>query len=455
MEDIKALQQERTQLFLDVWSNKIPKRVPVNVSLTFEAVAQFGELDLARTQWNPAQVAEAADKVCQAIYSDSCPAGTVSLRFPAHYEVLKSQSFIMSESGFVQHPEVVGMLPEEYDYLIEKPYECLVEKVIPRQFKALGLDDPVKLAFVLAKAIAVKNADVIAGAGVSGQLTQKYGYSLGAGAGVSGSSEAPMDYLADQLRSFTGIVKDIRRIPEKVIDGVEALFPIVYRKGTPARITEFSRVTYPLHMPTFLKQKDFEKFWWPSFFDTCNNHAAEGVSNGLWCEDNWMRFLDNLEDLPDNTQLIFEYGDPKTIKDKLGKKHIITGLFPINLIKNGTKQEVLDKAKEMIDILAPGGGYIFAFDKIIITADSVNMDNLAALTEFVRDYAVYDNPGAPAGTPFHKEDYTIKPHRTFESVYHYTADDYKKMNPMLADSDAAKLTALDESIFGFITSLLI
>ena len=47
MADVKKLQQERISIYQDVYDNKIPKRVPVGVSLPFEFVAQYGGLDLA------------------------------------------------------------------------------------------------------------------------------------------------------------------------------------------------------------------------------------------------------------------------------------------------------------------------------------------------------------------------------------------------------------------------
>ncbi|NLP45017.1 MAG: uroporphyrinogen decarboxylase, partial [Peptococcaceae bacterium] len=131
--DIKELQAERTGIFRDVYSNKIPKRVPVNLSLTLEFTAGFGNLNMAEAQWNLSLLEDAADKLCQTFYSDSCPFGG-SMRYPSYYQTLQSQSFIMGSNGFIQHPEVVGMDVEDYDYLIEKPFDCIVERIIPRQY---------------------------------------------------------------------------------------------------------------------------------------------------------------------------------------------------------------------------------------------------------------------------------------------------------------------------------
>lgn len=449
--NVKELQKERNKIFSDVNDSIVPKRVPVSIFLSTEPTAQFGEIDLVEAQWNPSIIEVAADKLCQTVYSDSCPF-MPGMRPPSLYTSLKSQSFVMGSNGFMQHPEVVGMLEEEYDYLIESPYDCLLEKVIPRHNKGLDLKDPVNAMINFAKGVLGKNDAFMTGGGIMMNLIEKYGYrQMGMN---QGSAEAPYDFLADQLRSFSGISKDIRRIPEKVALACEALYPIVKKMGTPMVIDNCSSVMYPLHMPTFMREKDFAKYWWPSFKKLCDDHASNGIKTAVFCEDDWMRYLDYLQELPSNTQLAFEYGDPKVIKEKLGNKHIISGLYPLDYIKNKTKQECVDLAKEYIDILAPGGKYIFSFDKIPLVLSDVNMENLCAVTETVRDYGVYSNAGEQVGTIFRKEDYTALPSRTIESKYYKTWDQYKALNPEVSDFAAPKLQGFEEMLFSFIANLL-
>ena len=38
-EEVKKLKEERTQIFHDVYDNKVPKRVPINVSLSLNVIA--------------------------------------------------------------------------------------------------------------------------------------------------------------------------------------------------------------------------------------------------------------------------------------------------------------------------------------------------------------------------------------------------------------------------------
>ena len=43
----------------------------------------------------------------------------------------------------------------------------------------------------------------------------------------------------------------------------------------------------------------------------------------------------------------------------------------------------------VIDSVAPGGNYVFAPNKILLAANDARPENLKAVTEFVREYAVY------------------------------------------------------------------
>ena len=83
------------------------------------------------------------------------------------------------------------------------------------------------------------------------------------------------------------------------------------------------------------------------------------------------------------------FGDPTVFKEKLGDKFILTGFYPLAMLKTGTLNEIQDKAKEIIDILAPGGRYIFSLDKSILRVSDVEIDKYQALLRFVKEYAVY------------------------------------------------------------------
>lgn len=373
-----TLAQERTQLFEDLFDNKIPKRIPISHNLPIEFCIQYAGKDLWEAQWDNSMLEEIFDKVCQDFISDTLP--VLAFRFPAFYKLLGARNFVMGSSGFLQHPDVEGLLLEEYDEFIASPLDCIVEKVLPRLYTELD-KDPFTKAMNLTKAFTAFNDDMGRAVGVYGQLIQKYGY-----ASVNmfgGMCEAPFDFVADQLRGFKNITTDVRRVPAKVEAAVEAVTPWMIKMGMQPNPTKTSATFIPLHMAPYLRGADFERFYWPTFKKTVEGLAEAGIASFLFVEQDWMRFVDYLAELPENTVMMFEYGDPKLVKEKLGKKHIITGFYPISLLKTGTKEQCIDKAKELIDILAPGGRYFFGFDKSPITLDSVNVDNYRAVLEYV------------------------------------------------------------------------
>jgi len=79
----------------------------------------------------------------------------------------------------------------------------------------------------------------------------------------------------------------------------------------------------------------------------------------------------------------FEKADPVNVKKQLGDTACISGLFPCFLLHYGTKQQVIDEAKRLIDIMAPGGGFIFNTDAGF---DHAKPENVEAMFDTVKNY---------------------------------------------------------------------
>ena len=435
-QDTKALQAERAQLYSDFFNNRIPHRMPVSLMLPNDYYAHYGNIDSIDAQYNVAKLKEAVLSLSEKIYSDSCPYTPVNLvgtRPPMIYQILGSQSFVMGKNGNMQHPEVSGMEDSEYAELIDHPLDFLIEKVIPRQYKNLNfIEHPVTAMRTFYTAQQALNDDTMASLPAYGAALEAQGYYPGAPMGSGTWSEAPFDFVADQLRGFSGTSKDIRRHRSELKEAAEAVLPLVYHWGLPDNPHSEGCVMMPLHMPTFMREKDFADLWFPTFKTMLEQLAAKGVRALIYCEDDWMRYLDYLYELPAGTRMWFEYGDPQTIKDKLGKKHLIQGLYPLSMLKQGTPQECVDKAKDLLDIMLPGGGYLFDFDKMILTHNDAKLENLIALTEFLRDYAVYDNAGEAFGTPLNSEGFVFSDTviRPVTSRYMANGADFLAANPL-------------------------
>ncbi|MDR3602132.1 MAG: uroporphyrinogen decarboxylase family protein [Desulfosporosinus sp.] len=384
MMDAVAMTNERNQMFRDLFSGKTPQRVPISNPATQDFAIQYAGLDLAECQWDLTKLEQVYNKFCQDFFTDTYPGG--SIRIPSHYQILGSTCIVMSSSGFMQHPEVVGLLAEEYDQFIASPYDCLVETILPRLYTELN-GSPAKVAMALAKAMRAKSDDLAYLGTIQAKMNAKYGYATM----VRALTEAPFDFLADFLRSFKGISGDVRRCPDKVAAACEAVLPLMIKKGTLPNSSMLGATFIPLHMAPYLRDKDFATLYWPTFKKLVETLVGMGQKVELFVEQDWMRYLDYLYELPENTIMRFEYGDAKLVKEKLGKKHIISGFYPVTLLQTGSKQQCVDKAKELLDILAPGGKYWWQADKSIINLD-VNgpvVENLRAVLDYVHENGSY------------------------------------------------------------------
>lgn len=440
-EEAKKLKEEREKNDEAFYRGVYPSRVPIKVNVGMDIIAEAAGYDLKETLWDTGRIYDKAHELAEMIFSDSSILGMKS-RMPAFYEALGSHNCVMSSNGFMQHPDTVALFADEYDEFIENPVDFIIEKVLPRNYDRLNhIDNPAGVLFSLLEAEYEKATDNAAFRSMSARLTDEFGYPSTM-PGTFGACYATMDLLTDNMRSLTEMTKDIRRIPDKVEEALNALYPFSYYVGKPSKFILTTQVSYPLHLAMFIRTKDFERLWWPTWFRQVNDYASLGATCSPFCEADWMRFLDYLQDLPTNSQLKFEYGDPKIIMEKLGKKHIISGMFPLSYLTTLTKEQCIDKTKEWLDILAPGGRYIFGFDKSALMLNDMNFENLAAICETVRTYGVYDHPYEPNGCKMlDPSEYTHSEVPEVRSKYLVSWDDYKAKYPNAPDNARARVEA--------------
>ncbi|ACL19875.1 conserved hypothetical protein [Desulfitobacterium hafniense DCB-2] len=378
------LKQERNQLFTDIYDGLKPKRIPIRIQVTHEAAIQYCKMDLKHTQWDKTAYFSFMDKVSAQLETDLTPV-SMNVRTPAYYQILESEAFVMSSSGVLQHPEVKSMEAKEYDEFIEDPYSFILTKALPRVYKGFG-GDPVRKSLNLAKAMAAyedyKKAQLVA----MSKINEKYGY---AHLPIGGVTEAPYDFLADVLRSFTEISKDIRRCPDKIAEACDAVLPYLQRCAVSPMSSNYNRTMIPVHMPPFMNTKQFEKYFWPSFKQLVQFIYERGSNCWLLLQGDMVRYIDYINELPGNPEVRHEYGDMKEVLERTNKKHIISGLYPVTMLETSSEKECMDYARKTVEILGQNGNYIFNFDKPILSLDENSMQNLRAVIATVRKYGEY------------------------------------------------------------------
>ena len=205
-----------------------------------------------------------------------------------------------------------------------------------------------------------------------------------------GATKAPFDMLGDTLRGTRGIMVDIFRRPEKLLEAIDKITPIMIRTGaTAAKTNGCPMVFIPLHKGAdgFLSDEQFRRFYWPSLKDTLEGLIAEGVLPFCWAEGGYESRLKAIRDMPrGKTAWLFDQTDIGLAKEAIGDIACVGGTMSTAMLKLGTRQQVRDHVKKCIDAAAKGGAYIMANGAFF---DEVNPMNLKAMVEATKEYGVY------------------------------------------------------------------
>jgi len=374
----EELYQRRFQRYAKAFLLEEPEAIPIESPFTTTFALEYAGYDLKKDQWDPEKVGHAMGKVIDDFDFDFIR--NTSFRAPHVYGVLGAKTFVPSETGFMQHPEVHGLEASEYPEFIADPYKTILEKVMPRLYTEMAKSRPYNL-IALTRGILAHNAFFSKYEEVLNRYIEKNSVVRSFG----GKTVAPFDFLADFIRGFNGISIDIRRHRQQVKEACEAVLPLLIRQGTLGPKGMGKTVNINIHMLPFIKLKDFEELYWPTFKKLCEALIEQGYYLSMFFEGDCTRFLDYLQELPPKKIIAkFEYGDPALVKEKLGKVMCLQGFYPISLLKTGTKKECIAKADEIVSALAPGGGYMFYTDKIIIRRDDINPENYHAVIEYIR-----------------------------------------------------------------------
>jgi uroporphyrinogen-III decarboxylase len=298
--------------------------------------------------------------------------------------------------------------PEEYDALIKDPSDFWLRKFLPRSagaFKAFEklpqltafIGIPVFYVGAYADPEVQAALKALVDAGIETMKWNEAVYdvnkqSLEAGLpSFWGSmSGAPFDMIGDMLRGTHGIMMDMFQRPDKLHEAMERLAPISIDEAVAgANASGCPIVVMPLHKGTggFMSNKQFETFYWPTFKKVLLGLINEGLVPMPFAEGNYEPRLEIIKDMPRSSMIWwFEHMDMAKAKKVLGNTACIAGNVPVTVLCTGTPQEVKEHCRRIIEVSAPGGGYILTGSA---TMDKGNPDNLRAVMEAAKEYGVY------------------------------------------------------------------
>jgi uroporphyrinogen-III decarboxylase len=209
---------------------------------------------------------------------------------------------------------------------------------------------------------------------------------------IGGFSQAPFDLIGDSMRGTRGMMLDLFRHPDKILEAVDALVPIVIRSAVMQAENRPCPIVYiPLHKGTkgFMSNKQFETFYWPTLKKVMLGLIEQGLVPMAFVEGDYTERLEYIQDMPPGSVIWhFENIDMPTAKRIMNGKACIAGNIPVSLLCTGTPTEVKSACRDLIESVGQGGGYILAG---AASMNEGNPDNLRAIMSAAKEYGRYNS----------------------------------------------------------------
>ncbi len=410
----EELLSERTRRVADAVKLEVPDRVPLMPFFSFFP-AKYAGITFEEAMYDYDKLSMAWEKVILDFQPDmyTNPYGLTALgpTFEAlDYKQLKWPGHGVNPNLTYQYVEGEYMTAQEYDAFLFDPSGFMIRTIFPRicgALEPLKLLPPVTWAYYIRiipniailgmpeVARAVKSL-LKAGAEAHRMMSKANTFVqemevLGFPCQFGSGAYAPFDYIGDFLRGTRGIMLDMYRNPDKLIEATEKVLPIMIESGTSiAKRAGIPRVFMPLHKGSdgFMSLEQFKTFYWPTLRKLMLGLIDAGLTPCPLFEGDYTSRLEIIRDIPKGKAIYwFESTDIFKAKELLGDRVCIRGNVPAPLLCTGTPDQVKDYCRKLIDIVGKGGGFIM--DGSLGIPDEAKIENVRAMFDFTREYGVY------------------------------------------------------------------
>ncbi|MDR3364917.1 MAG: hypothetical protein LBS91_08255 [Clostridiales Family XIII bacterium] len=313
----------------------------------------------------------------------------------------------LPDSSIYQMFEIEYMKESEYDELLADYTKFIFNKYLPRSFAGLeGLSgfriDPsvaimnLPLAPLAAPEVQAALENLIRYGKDQAKANEAFGAFVGRMIGLgfppvfTSYAEAPFDVLSDYFRGTLGTLYDQAERPEK-IRAACGLFAGIQKerlaslKDAPLPV---KRVFIPMHkgMDGFISDEQYRDLYWEPFHGILKLLVDIGYTPIIYTEGAYstrVRFIREklLEFPPGSCMIHFEKGDFAELKKLFSGVACIFGGVPMQMLEFGTRAEVVERVKYLVDSCAAGGGYILDASGAI---ENAKRENIEAMFETAR-----------------------------------------------------------------------
>lgn len=420
----EQLYQQRLQRYVTAMRNGKPDRVPIRPFVA-EFTAKYAGYTCQQVVHDYTKAFDAALK-CACEFDWDAVVGNMVYVWTGLTQAIGLKYYgvpgidVPADTGFQyrEPPEDQAfMQPEEYDQLIANPVKFLYNVWLPRvstDIAPIGSPSTYRNNLSFLKGGMAMMQYFMAFGPQGAALRQR----CGTASAISGMLKAPLDILADKLRGYVGLCDDLIERPEKVKAACDALAPhllhIALGGADPSKNAPVAMWMHRSCVP-FISHEHFNKIHWPTLKPIIEALWANGHQTLFYAEGKWAAHLESFAELPSGSIIYHcDRDDIFEVHRKIGHKFALSGGVPNFLLGYRSQQEVKDCCKEIIDTVAADGGYIL--DASAIIQNDAKIENIRAMTDFVREYGVYGSDHLPATPPppQAKKDITCQgPHYNF------------------------------------------
>jgi hypothetical protein len=208
---------------------------------------------------------------------------------------------------------------------------------------------------------------------------------------VGGMSFAPFDFLGDTMRGTRGIMLDMYRQPDKLLQAIEKMTKIAISLGVASgKGANNPMVWMFLHKGAggFMSDEQFSTFYWPSLRELIVALIDEGLTPVVYSEGDYTPRLKQISDMPKG-KVIWHYEtvDIYKAKEILGDVACFMGNVPLSILASGTPANVEEYCKKLIEVVGKDGGLII---DTAAALDDAKPENVKAIVNTARKYGVYN-----------------------------------------------------------------
>jgi hypothetical protein len=412
--EAKAVFLERASLIKDaIQMKKQPKRVPICPSVGHYPF-EYAGISWRDALYDSERLAFAWMKFHTDFHLDAS-GPPVNIPWGPALDILNMQNYrwpggTLADDLEYQYVEKEYMLASEYQDLIDDPTGFFLNTYFPRIFGSLkgfekigclpAVNEVVKIpavftAFGLPEVQSALESLGKAGTETAGWLTniRRIGMSIkatGVPSFTGGYTKAPFDVIGDCLRGTRGVMMDMFRHKDLLIEACDRLVPIMIKDGINAcRASGHLILLIPLHKgaDAFMSEQQFNTFYWPSLRKVIIGLTDAGIVPLLFAEGSYNKRLELICDIPRGATIWwFENTDMARAKKTIGQISCIAGNVPLDLLCTSTPDVVRDYCKRLIDTAGVDGGFILSS---AAGMQGARKENIAAMIDYTRENGVY------------------------------------------------------------------